>query len=174
MFFCVDWVAWHDDSFRISCVLLCFPSIVHRSVSKKRASSGGRACWRAWPSHVVWGCTYVPSLFFIAALFVCWLFGNFLKNSGNWRRLHDNFWEPVGKFCKIDGLLALYGGLSDACIYLFYLFDPQGDAFQRGTGVSLLCCIAVYFYRQVEVLKMICTLKVPSCKVLICWFSVWM
>jgi hypothetical protein len=56
-------------------------------------------------------------------------------------------------------------GLLAAFVISFILTTFQGDAFQRGTGVSLLCCIAFYFYRRVEVLKMFCTLKAPSCKV---------
>ena len=86
--------------FRVFCCVFCRLLIV--AFQKKRSSPAADACWLACVT-VTCMRTYVRSLFDSRLPFVCWLFGNFLKNSGNWRCLHDNFWEPVGKFCEIDG-----------------------------------------------------------------------
>ena len=47
-------------------------------------------------------------------------------------------------------------------LFTLFYFDPQGDAFQRGTEVSH--CIAVCFYRWVEVQADLYH-KAPLCKV---------
>ena len=69
--------------------------------------------------------------------------------------------------CSFDGLCR-YWRIVGSYPIPYYSIVPQGDALQRGTRVSHLCCIAFYFGRRAEVLKMICTLNAPSCKVFNC------
>ena len=123
LFFSFDCAAWSDAALCISFLLLCFSSIAHCRVSKKRASSDGRPLARSLAgvtvTHVLYWLTY--ACLSAACILALWELGGKLIMMPGWC-----FSQPQ-----------LQGGLSAnavLCLSTFhFIIAPEGDAFQRNT-----------------------------------------
>ena len=151
LFFCVDCAVWHDSALCISCILLCFCSIAHRSAYRKKSEK------RQMPAGPLAGvtvthiyCTGLRSLLFWVLLV-----------------LYANLWGLGGKLTIFMIIkLQLKGRLSaiSSCYCIHIIAPSRRCSSERELG----CLYMLYCTLPLRRMLVICTLYCALVKCLNC------